>query len=200
MRHPPGPSAQTTDVGAWRGGDDAAMADRRMAMLVADGVEREDVEGLRRRLEDAGARVDLVALHIGEVWAMDGLDKAGTFPVDVALRDARAEDYDCLLVPGGIASVDHLRRDPAAVALVYDFAEADKPIAATGHAPWLLIDADLVAGRTLASSPSLRRDVSNAGGHWVDRALCVEGNLLTGTGCERPQALSEALLQQAPAR
>jgi protease I len=172
----------------------------RVAMLTADGVERRDVEVLRRSLEDADLRVDLVALQKGEVWAVDQLDKVGTFPVDVTLRDARAYRYDCLVIPGGVVAADHLRRDPAAIALVFDFATAGKPVAAAGHAPWLLIEADLVRGKTLTSWPSLRTDVVNAGGEWVDRDPSVDGPLLTCGGGKQLEALSEELLRRVPAR
>lgn len=173
---------------------------RKVAMLAADGVERRDVEELRRALEENDARIDLVALQKGEVWAVDHLDKAGTFPVDVTLRDARADRYDCLVIPGGIVAADHLRRDPAAVALVFDCAAAGKPVAAVGHASWLLIEADLVRGRTLTSWPSLRTDVVNAGGHWVDRDLSIDGPLLTCASSEQLRALTDALLRQVPSR
>ncbi|HEX6228532.1 MAG TPA: DJ-1/PfpI family protein, partial [Solirubrobacterales bacterium] len=103
------------------------------------------------------------------------------------------------VIPGGVASADHLRRDPAAVALVFDFAEAGKLVAAVGHAPWLLIEADLVRGRTLTSWSSLRTDVVNAGGEWVEREVAVDDALLTCAGSDQLGALGEELLRRAPA-
>lgn len=167
----------------------------RVAILAADGVERTHVERVRRALEAAGIRVDLVGPRKGEVWAMDDLDRSATFPVDRPLRDATAGDFDCLVVPGGVAGVDHLRRDPAAIGLVADFGRAGKPLGAVAHAVWLLIEADLVRDRTLTSWPSIRADVVNAGGEWVDEAVSVSGSVLTCRRAEDLPDFCDALLE-----
>jgi protease I len=164
-------------------------------MLAADGVERAHVEGLRRAHENAGLRVELIGPRRGEIWAMDHLDKAATFPVDLPPRDARADDYGCLVIPGGVAGVDHLRRDPAAIALVSDFVAAERPVAAVAHAPWLLVEADLVRGRTLTSWPSIRTDVVNGGATWVDTDVCVDGALPSCARSENLPELSRALIE-----
>lgn len=166
-----------------------------VAMLAADGVERAHVEQLRRTLEDAGLRVDLIGPRRGEIWAMDHLDKSATFPVDRPLRDAGVDDYDCLVIPGGVAGADHLRRDPAAVALVSDFVGAGKPVAAAGHASWLLVEADLVRNRALACWPSIRTDVVNGGAMWIDDRVSVDAALLTCPRTENLPDLSRALIE-----
>lgn len=148
-------------------------------MLIADGSSRIELEEPRRALEAAGARVELVAPRHGEVHVMDHLEKAGTVPVDRALIDADPARYAALVLPGGVAGTDHLRRDPDAVALIADFVAQGRLVAAICHAPWLLIEAGLIRGRTLTSWPSLRTDILNAGGRWVDEEVHREGDVIT---------------------
>jgi protease I len=171
------------------------LARTKVAMLAADGVERAHAEGLRRGLEEVDVRVDLIGPQRGEIWAMDHLEKTATFPVDRPLRDTAAGDFDGLLIPGGPMGADHLRRDPAAVALVSDFAEAGKPIGAAGHAAWLLVESDLVRDRLVTAWPSLRTDILNAGGKWTDLGMCRDGTLLTCRGTDDLPALCKALLE-----
>ena len=152
---------------------------RKVAMLATDGVEQVELESPRKALEEAGATVHLVSPKGGRIQGMKHMDKGDKFDVDVALSDANADDYDGLVLPGGAVNPDTLRQDAAAVKFVRDFFEMDKPVAAICHAPWLLVEADMVRGRTITSWPSLKTDIANAGGDWVDRAVVQDEKLVT---------------------
>lgn len=152
---------------------------RHVAVLVADGVEQVELTGPVDALRDAGAEVTLISLETGKIQGYNHLDKADSFPVGQAVADTKAADYDALMLPGGVANPDKLRLDPRAVELVRDFAEMDKPIAAICHAPWLLVEAGVVKGRQLTSWPSLKTDITNAGGEWVDQEVVVDQKLVT---------------------
>ncbi len=152
---------------------------RKVAILATDGVEQVELTEPRKALEQAGALVHLVAPKAGTIQGMNHHDKGDQLEVDRELSQVSARDYDALMLPGGVANPDALRREKAAVAFVRDFMDADKPIAAICHAPWLLIEADVVRGRTLTSWPSLETDVRNAGGDWVDRAVVADEKLVT---------------------
>ena len=155
------------------------LAGRCVAVLATDGVEQVELESPRKALEEAGATVHLVAPKAGTIQGMNHMDKGDELKVDVALADANADDYDGIVLPGGAVNPDTLRQDAAAVKFVRDFFEMDKPVAAICHAPWLLVEADMVRGRTLTSWPSLRTDIRNAGGEWVDRAVVQDDKLVT---------------------
>jgi protease I len=152
---------------------------KRLAILATDGVEQVELTEPRKALEDAGATVDLVSLEDGEIQGFEHLDKADTFCVDRTVAEASADDYDGLLLPGGVANPDFLRADDDAVAFVRAFGEAKKPIAAICHGPWTLIDAGLVKGRTVTSWPSIETDLRNAGANWVDEEVVVDEGLVT---------------------
>jgi len=164
----------------------------RVAFLIADGVSLVELEEPRRILEAAGAHVELVAPRYGEVHTMDHLDKAGTVPVDRALLDADPQRYDALVLPGGVANADHLRRDPDAVAFVAGFPTLGRPVAAICHAPWLLVEAGVARGRTLTSCASLKTDIRNAGGAWVDEPVHVDDGLITSRELQRTRAASRS--------
>ena len=153
---------------------------QRVAVLVAnEGVEQIELTEPWKALQNAGAHPELVAPDSGEVQAMNHLDKADRFPVDRALSDADAGDYAALMLPGGVTNPDRLRMDPAAVAFVREFFAAGKPVAAICHAPWTLVEADVVRGRTVTSFPSLQTDIRNAGGTWVDEEVHNDRGLVT---------------------
>jgi protease I len=153
---------------------------KKVAIAVAnEGIEQVELVEPRKALEAAGATVELLAPEAGEVQAFDHLDKADTFPVDRVIGDASAEDYDALMLPGGVANPDNLRTHPEAVAFVRAFFDAGKPVAAICHAPWTLIEAGVVDGRTLTSWPSLQTDLQNAGASWVDEEVVVDQGLVT---------------------
>jgi protease I len=152
---------------------------KKVAFLLTDGVEQIEYTEPRKAVEAAGAEAHLVSLKRGTVQGFNHLDKGDTFEADLAVRDADAEDYDGLVLPGGVANPDFLRTDPDAVAFTRSFFEAGKPVAAICHGPWTLVEADVVGGRTLTSWPSLRTDITNAGGTWVDEQVCVDRGLVT---------------------
>jgi protease I len=153
---------------------------KKVAILVAnEGIEQVELTEPRKALEEAGATVELLAPESGEAQAFNHLDKGDAFPVDRVVGDARAEDYDGLMLPGGVANPDNLRTHPEAVAFVRAFFDAGKPVAAICHAPWTLVEAGVLKGRTITSWPSLQTDVTNAGGIWVDEEVHVDGDLVT---------------------
>jgi protease I len=157
----------------------AELQGKRVAFLMTDGVEQIEYTEPRKAVEAAGADVHLVALEPGTVQGFNHLDKADTFTADIAVRNADPNDYDGLVLPGGVANPDALRLDQDAVAFVRAFFEQGKPVAAICHAPWTLVEAGVVKGRTLTSWPSLKTDIRNAGGEWVDEEVHVDQGLVT---------------------
>jgi protease I len=152
---------------------------KKVAFLFTDGVEQIEYIEPRQAVEAAGAQVDLVSLKPGKVQGFNHLDKGDPFEVDVTVRDADPGDYDGLVLPGGVANPDFLRTDQHAVAFTRAFFEAGKPVGAICHGPWTLVEAGVVKGRTLTSWPSLRTDIENAGGTWVDEEVHVDRGLVT---------------------
>jgi protease I len=152
---------------------------KRIAFLATDGVEQVEYTEPRKAVEQAGAEVHLVSLQSGEIQGFNHLDKGDRFSVDKAVADAQADAYDALVLPGGVANPDAMRMDPDAVQFVRSFFDAGKPVAAICHAPWMLVEADVVRGRTLTSWPSLKTDISNAGGTWVDEQVHTDQGLVT---------------------
>ncbi len=153
---------------------------KKVAFLVAnEGIEQVELTEPWKAIENAGGTPELIAPESGKAQAFNHLDKADTFEVDAITADVKAADYDGLVLPGGVANPDALRTDTDAVAFVRDFFEAGKPVAAICHAPWTLIEADVVSGRKLTSWPSLQTDVRNAGGEWVDEQVIVDNGLVT---------------------
>jgi deglycase len=154
------------------------LSGKRIAFLVAnEGVEQAELTEPWRAVEQADGTPVLVAPRAGSVQAFNHLDKADRFPVQVPVGEARADDYAGLVLPGGVANPDQLRTDEAAVAFVRGFVDAGKPVAAICHAPWTLVEAEAVKGTTLTSWPSLRTDIRNAGGNWVDEEVVVSTEL-----------------------
>ncbi|GGQ18447.1 type 1 glutamine amidotransferase domain-containing protein [Streptomyces roseolilacinus] len=156
----------------------------RIAFLMApEGVEQVEFTKPWQAVTDAGDSPELVSTKPGKIQAFHHLDKADTFPVDRTVDEASPDDYDALVLPGGVANPDALRMDEKAVAFVRGFFEAGKPVAAICHAPWTLVEADVLRGRRLTSWPSLRTDIRNAGGEWVDEEVVVSddgrGTLVT---------------------
>ena len=156
------------------------LTGRTVAFLVAmEGIEQAELTGPWQAVEEAGGTPVLIAPKAGEVQAYEHLDRADSFAVDRVVSDTGPDDFDGLVLPGGVANGDQLRTDPDAVAFVRDFVESGKPVAAICHAIWSLVEADVVRGRQLTSWPSLQTDVRNAGGEWVDREVVVDANLVT---------------------
>lgn len=153
---------------------------KRIAFLVAnEGVEQVELTGPVEAVKDAGAEVDLLAPEVGEIQAFNHLDKGDTFAADKAVGEASVEDYDGLVLPGGVANPDQLRTEGEAVEFVRGFFAAGKPVGAICHAPWTLIEADVLADRTVTSWPSLQTDLRNAGAEWVDEEVHVDEGLVT---------------------
>jgi len=170
---------------------------RTVAIVVAnEGIEQVELTEPRKALEDAGATVHLLAPEAGEVQAFDHLDKADAFPVDRTVGDADPGDYDALMLPGGVANPDNLRTHPEAVRFVRAFFDAGKPVAAICHAPWTLVEADVVRGRTLTSWPSLQTDIRNAGGTWVDEEVVVDQGLVTSRKPDDLEAFNAKMLEE----
>jgi len=152
---------------------------KRVAFLLTDGVEQIEYTEPRKAVEAAGAGAQLISLKPGTIQGFNHLDKGDTFKVDLTVKDADPNDYDGLVLPGGVANPDVLRTDEDAVTFVRAFFEAGKPVAAICHGPWTLVEADVVKGRTLTSWPSIRTDIQNAGGTWVDEQVHVDAGLVT---------------------
>ncbi|NUQ20988.1 MAG: type 1 glutamine amidotransferase [Gemmatimonadaceae bacterium] len=152
---------------------------KKVAILATDGVEQVELLEPKAALENAGAKTEVISLKGGTIQAMNHDDKGEKIPVDRELADVSAADYDALLLPGGVANPDRLRTDRRAVNFVRDFFERDKPVAAICHGPWLLVEAGVLEGRTITSWPSLKTDIENAGGTWVDKTVQVDQKLVT---------------------
>jgi protease I len=170
---------------------------KRIAFLVAnEGVEQVELTEPWKAAREAGAETDLVAPDEGEVQAFNHLDKGDTFPVDRKVADASADDYDGLVLPGGVANPDNLRTDEQAVQFVRSFFEQHKPVAAICHAPWTLIEADVVRDRTVTSWPSLQTDLRNAGAEWVDKEVVVDEGLVTSRKPDDLPAFNAKLVEE----
>jgi protease I len=157
----------------------ADLSGKRVAILATDMFEQVELVEPRKAVEEAGADVDLVSLETGEIQGFNHYDKADKFPVDKAVSDVSADDYDALLLPGGVGNPDTLRTDEDAVAFVRSFFDQGKPVAAICHAPWMLVEAGVARGRKLTSFWSIKTDVKNAGGNWVDEQVVVDNGLVT---------------------
>lgn len=168
---------------------------KKIAFLVAhEGIEQVELTEPWGAVTDAGHEAVLVSPKSGEVQMFKHLDKADTKPVDLTVSEASVEDFDALVLPGGVANPDALRTDEGAVALVRDFLASGRPVASICHAAWMLVEADVVSGRTLTSWPSLQTDVRNAGGNWVDERIVVDGNLITSRKPDDLPAFCSALM------
>jgi protease I len=155
------------------------LQDKRVAFVATDGVEQVELTEPWKAVEDEGGSPELISIEDGEIQGFNHLDKADTFSVDRSAEEAKADDYDALVLPGGVANPDRLRTDANVVSFVRDFFEAGKPVAVICHGPWTIVEADVVRGRTLTSWPSLATDIRNAGGTWVDEEVHVDNGLVT---------------------
>jgi protease I len=182
-----------TDLG--RGSDVPELNGKKIAFLATDMVEQVELTEPWKAVEDAGGSPELVSLEEGEIQAFDHYDKADTFTVDHKVEDVTVDDYDALVIPGGVGNPDTMRADENAVRFVREFCETGKPIAAICHAPWVLVEADVARGRRLTSYRSIKTDVENAGGTWVDQEVVVDGNIVTSRNPGDLPAFNRELLE-----
>jgi protease I len=166
----------------------------RVAILVADMFEQVELTEPRKALQQAGAQTVIVSPAHGKVQGANHHDKGDTVSVDMPLDQATAEQFDALMLPGGVANPDQLRANKKAVQFVKAFFDAGKPVAAICHAPWTLVEADVVRGRRLTSWPTLQTDIRNAGGNWVDEASVTDQNLTTSRKPDDIPKFNEAML------
>ncbi|GAB2944760.1 type 1 glutamine amidotransferase domain-containing protein [Micromonospora polyrhachis] len=168
-----------------------------VAFLAADGVEEVEYTQSRAAAEQAGAQVDLISTHPEPVQSVrQDINPSAEYEVDLTVSEADASDYDALVLPGGVSNADRLRLDPTAVVFVRTFFEQEKPVAAICHGPWLLVEADVINGRTLTSFPSLRSDITNAGGIWVDEPVHTDAGLVTSRGPADLPAFGAKLVEE----
>ena len=168
----------------------------RVAILVAEGFEQQELTEPRKALDEAGAVTQIVSPAEGEVQGWNHFDKADMFPVDVPLDEANADDFDALLLPGGVANPDQLRMNEKAVRFVRQFFDDGKPVAVICHGPWTLIEADVVRGRKITSWPSLKTDLINAGAEWVDEEVVTDNGLVSSRKPADIPAFNQKMLEE----
>ena len=171
------------------------LSGKKIAILVADGFEQVELTGPKEALEAAGAEIEIVSPAEGEVQGWNHDEKGDRFPVDMPLNLARSDDYDALVLPGGVRNPDELRRLTRAVEFVDGFFATGKPVAAICHAPWLLIETEVIKGRNITSWPSLKTDLTNAGARWVDREVVVDNGLITSRKPQDIPAFNKKMIE-----
>lgn len=177
------------------GATDRVLKGKRVAILATDGFEQSELLEPRQALDDAGAGTVLIAPQAGSIKGWRHGAWGQSVPVDLTLDKAHADDYDALLLPGGVMNPDRLRTNAAAVAFVRSFFDAERPVAAICHAPMILIEADVLRDRQLTSWPSLRTDIRNAGGHWVDAEVVADRGLVTSRRPEDIAAFNQKMIE-----
>lgn len=172
-----------------------SVSGKTIAFLVStEGIEQAELTGPWEAVQEAGGTPVLVSTESGEVQAFNHLDKADTFGVDKVVDDVSVDDFDALVLPGGAPNGDLLRTFDSAVSFVRSFVESGKPVASICHAPWVLVEADVLKGKRVTSWPSLQTDIRNAGGDWVDEEVVVDGNLVTSRNPDDIPAFNRELL------
>ena len=169
---------------------------KKVAILATDGVERVELTEPRKALDAAGARTVVVSPKSGSIKGWEHDHWGDSITVDQSLDEARADQFDALMLPGGVMNPDHLRQNERAVQFVRSFFDAGKPVAAICHAPWMLVEADVVNGRTITSWPSLRTDIMNAGAEWVDREVVTDEGLVTSRKPDDIPAFSRKMIEE----
>lgn len=173
-----------------------ALGGLRVAILITDGFEQAEFTEPRKALEEAGASVTVISTHLGQVQGFNHVDKGDAFDVDLTFDDADAEDFDAVLLPGGVVNSDQIRIEPRAQQFVRRMQDEDKIIAVICHGAWLLVSAGLVNGRTLTSWPTLQDDINNAGGHWVNQQVAEDGNWISSRRPGDIPAFNEKLIER----
>jgi len=172
------------------------LSGKRVAILVEDGFEQVELTSPKQALEQAGAKAEIVSPKHDKVKGWDHTNWGQEFPVDVPLEQANPNNYDALLLPGGVMNPDKLRMNQQAVQFVRNFFEQGKPVASICHGPWMLVEADVVRGRKLTSYPSIKTDVKNAGGNWVDQEVVVDQGLVTSRSPKDLPAFNQKLVEE----
>jgi len=173
-----------------------AIQGKRVAILATDGVERVELTEPRRALDAAGATTTVVSPKEGSIKAWEHDRWGEDISVDLPLAQARVENFDALMLPGGVMNPDHLRQDNNAVAFVRNFFDAGKPVAAICHGPWMLVEAGVIQGKTLTSWPSLKTDIRNAGADWVDREVVTDEGLVTSRKPDDLPAFNRKMIEE----
>lgn len=174
----------------------ANLQGKKIAILATDGVEQSELVEPRKALDTAGAETILVSLKPGKIKGWQHTDWGDTFPVDKLIGDANPNEFDALFLPGGAMNPDKLRRDEKAVSFVRSFFDIGKPVAAICHAPWMLIEADVVRGKHVTSWPSLHKDLENAGAIWEDKEVVVDHGLVTSRQPDDIPAFNAKMLEE----
>lgn len=172
------------------------LSGKKVAILAADGFEEVELTKPRKALDDAGAKTSVVSIKSGKIQGMNHADKGATVDVDLTLAEAKPQEFDALLIPGGLMNPDTLRSTDEALEFVRHFFRQGKPVAAICHAPWVLIDAEVVSGRTITSWPAIRTDVRNAGATWVDQDVVVDNGLVTSRKPDDIPAFNEKMIEE----
>jgi protease I len=169
---------------------------KRVAIVATDMVEQVELFEPRKALDEAGAQTELISIEPGKIQGFNHYDKGDEIPVDRTIEEASADEYDALLLPGGVGNPDVLRMDENVVSFVRDFFEQGKPVAAICHGPWTLVEAGVVRNRTLTSWPSIQTDIRNAGGNWVDEEVHVDQGLVTSRKPDDIQAFNKKMIEE----
>jgi protease I len=172
------------------------LQNKRIAILATDGFEYVELAEPRKALEQAGAKAEVVSPKEGKIKGWNHTEWGDSVPVDVNLKSADPDNYDALLLPGGVMNPDHLRQDPQAVRFVKSFFEAHKPVAAICHGPWMLVEAGVVKGRHLTSWPSIQTDIRNAGGQWTDEQVVTDHGLVTSRKPDDIPAFNKKMIEE----
>lgn len=173
----------------------ASLKGKKIAFLATDGFEQVELTEPRKALDQAGAETIVIAPKSGEIKGWKLKDWGDSVQVDQVLKDANPNDYDALVLPGGVLNPDHLRMDPAAINFVKQFVSTGKPVAAICHGPWTLLEAGVLKGKTVTSWPSLKTDLRNAGANWVDQQVAEDGQFITSRNPDDIPAFSKAILE-----
>ena len=169
---------------------------KKVAILVADGFEQVEMTKPREALDDAGAETKIVSLKTGKIQGMNHMEKGDKFDVDLSLNDARPEEFDALMIPGGLYNPDALRSNEDALDFARHFFSAGKPVAAICHGPQVLISADLVRGRKMTSWPAIKVDMRNAGARWVDEEVVVDNGLVSSRKPDDIPAFNKKMIEE----
>lgn len=172
------------------------LSGKKVAILVADGFEQVEMTKPRAALEEEGAKTQIVSVKSGQIQGMHHADKGDKFDVDLTLDDARPNEFDALMIPGGLMNPDTLRSTPEALEFTRHFFEEGKPVAAICHGPWVLIDAGVIRGRKVTSWPAIKTDVRNAGANWVDQEVVVDNGLVTSRKPDDIPAFNKKMIEE----